>query len=380
MVKKLVCVLVLAAVFICGAGAESGSSVELEKGVTDLGGDFQKAGGDSLADAVPGKERGYLDGIDRESPDNLAASFSRLLENASSESRSAVKNAVSGLVGAAVVVIITAAARGFAAAAGGGCESLIDMAGALGCTAVLLRDFTNVLSMCRETMENISVFSGALQPVLATALCMGGGAVTATAIQAASMFVFDLVLRLVKGLLLPGACAYLAVTAVDAAAGGGMLQGIGDGIKGLTSGALKLALTLFTAYLAIAGGVSASIDSLTLKTAKFAVSGAVPVVGGVISDATETMLSGAALLRGSVGVFGMLCVTAVCLVPFLRAGAGYLCYKAGAAVLSPLCGKSLKGLLDGVGTGFGLLLGMLGACCMILYLELVYVVVMVKPV
>ena len=111
-----------------------------------------------------------------------------------------------------------------------------------------------------------------------------------------------------------------------------MLRGIADGIKSLTSGVLKLILTLFTAYLAIAGGVSGNVDRMTLKTAKLAVSGAVPVVGGVISDATETMLSGAALLRGSIGIFGMLCVAAICFVPFVRAGASYLCYKAGAAV------------------------------------------------
>ena len=104
------------------------------------------------------------------------------------------------------------------------------------------------------------------------------------------------------------------------------------------------------------------------------------MVGGVISDATETVLSGASLLRNSIGIFGMLCVTAICLVPFLRAGASYLCYKAGAAVLSPLCAGSLRQLLEGVGTGFGLLLGMLGTCCLILYLELVYVVAMVKPI
>ncbi len=192
------------------------------------------------------------------------------------------------------------------------------------------------------------------------------------------MVVFDLVIRLIHTLMVPAACAYLAITAVDAATGNGMLRGLADGIKSLTSGALKLILTLFTAYLTIAGSVSGSVDRMALKTAKFAVSGAVPVVGGVISDATETVLSGASLLKNSIGVFGMLCVTAICLVPFLRAGASYLCYKAGAAVLSPLCSGSLRQLLEGVGTGFGLLLGMLSTCCLILYLELVYVVAMVK--
>ena len=202
---------------------------------------------------------------------------------------------------------------------------------------------------------------------------------TATTLQVASMFAFDLVLRLIEGLLVPAVCVYLAVTVVDAAAGNGVLRGLAEGIGSLSAGALKLILTLFTAYLAVAGGVSGNVDRVALKTAKFAVSGAVPVVGGVMSDAAETVLSGAVLLRGSVGVFGMICVTAICLAPFVRAGACYLCFKACAALLSPLCSDSLRRLLSGIGTGFGLLLGMLSAACTILYLELVYAVAMVKP-
>ena len=238
---------------------------------------------------------------------------------------------------------------------------------------------TLVLSLCRSALDGISVFSATLQPVLAAALSMGGSAVTATTLQVASMFAFDLVLRLIEGLLVPAVCVYLAVTVVDAAAGNGVLRGLAEGIGSLSAGALKLILTLFTAYLAVAGGVSGNVDRVALKTAKFAVSGAVPVVGGVMSDAAETVLSGAVLLRGSVGVFGMICVTAICLAPFVRAGACYLCFKAGAALLSPLCSDSLRRLLSGIGTGFGLLLGMLSAACTILYLELVYAVAMVKP-
>lgn len=335
---------------------------------------------ETLRGAVPGDARSYLDGIDAGAADELAGSFAKLLENTAQDSRSALKSAVNSLLRVAIIVVLTAAGRGFSAAAGGAADAWIDMAGALGCAAVLLRDFTGVLALCRETLSEISVFSGTLQPVLATVLAAGGNAATATALQVATMVVFDLVIRLISTLLVPAACAYLAVSVVDAAAGSGMLRGLADGIKGLTADALKLILTLFTAYLTIAGGVSGSVDRIALKTAKFAVSGAVPVVGGVISDATETVLSGAALLRGSVGVFGMLCVTAICLLPFLRVGASYLCYKAGAAVLSPLCSGGLRQLLDSVGTGFGLLLGMLSTCCLILYLELVYVVAMVKPI
>ncbi len=227
-----------------------------------------------------------------------------------------------------MIVLLASAARGFSAAAGGEANDWIDMAAALGCAAVLLRDFTGVLSLCRDTLDQISVFSGTLQPVLATVLATGGNTATATVLQAATMVVFDLVIRLVNALLVPAACAYLAITAVDAAAGNGMLRGIADGIKSLTSGVLKLILTLFTAYLAIAGGVSGNVDRMTLKTAKLAVSGAVPVVGGVISTRPKPCCP-VQLCCAARSAFSGCCVAAICFVPFVRAGASYLCYKAG---------------------------------------------------
>ncbi|MFQ9126713.1 MAG: hypothetical protein ACLR4Z_07880 [Butyricicoccaceae bacterium] len=103
------------------------------------------------------------------------------------------------------------------------------------------------------------------------------------------------------------------------------------------------------------------------------------MVGGVMSDAAETVLSGAGAaarlsrrFRHDMRHGDLPCA-------FVRAGACYLCFKAGAALLAPLCPDSLRRLLSGIGTGFGLLLGMLSAACTILYLELVYAVAMVKP-
>jgi len=299
----------------------------------------QSVGGSSLTDAMPNSARQYLDGVSPENADTLSDSVSRVLENMTSDSQSAIRTALGGLLRVAVIVLLASAARGFSAAAGGEANDWIDMAAALGCAAVLLRDFTGVLSLCRDTLDQISVFSGTLQPVLATVLATGGNTATATVLQAATMVVFDLVIRLVNALLVPAACAYLAITAVDAAAGNGMLRGIADGIKSLTSGVLKLILTLFTAYLAIAGGVSGNVDRMTLKTAKLAVSGAVPVVGGVISDATETMLSGAALLRGSIGIFGMLCVAAICFVPFVRGSKLFVLQGGGSRALAAVLGR-----------------------------------------
>lgn len=173
----------------------------------------QSVGGSSLTDAMPNSARQYLDGVSPENADTLSDSVSRVLENMTSDSQSAIQTALGGLLRVAVIVLLASAARGFSAAAGGEANDWIDMAAALGCAAVLLRDFTGVLSLCRDTLDQISVFSGTLQPVLATVLATGGNTATATVLQAATMVVFDLVIRLVNALLVPAACAYLAITA-----------------------------------------------------------------------------------------------------------------------------------------------------------------------
>ena len=108
-----------------------------------------------------------------------------------------------------------------------------------------------------------------------------------------------------------------------------------------------------------------------MKAAKFAISGAVPVVGGILSDAAETVLASAGVLRGTVGVFGMVTVLGLCLAPLLRLAVHYLAYKLVAALASALGSGPPCALVDRLSSAFGLVLGMTGACCLLLLIALV---------
>jgi stage III sporulation protein AE len=81
---------------------------------------------------------------------------------------------------------------------------------------------------------------------------------------------------------------------------------------------LKLTLYLFTGYLSITGVVSGSIDSQTLKATKLTISGFVPVIGNILSDASEALLVSTALIKNAAGVYGMLAIIAVGIGPFLN--------------------------------------------------------------
>ena len=132
-------------------------------------------------------------------------------------------------------------------------------------------------------------------------------------------------------------------------------------------------------YLSVVRIISGSADSATVKVTKAAISGVVPVVGGIIADASETVLAGAGMLKNTIGVFGMLAILAACAYPFLQLGVQYLLYKGTAYLASVMGAPGLCKLIDGLGGAFGLILGMTGSCALLLLISVLASVGAVMP-
>lgn len=244
-------------------------------------------------------------------------------------------------------------------------------------TAAVYQTLAGLTSLCRETTEQIQIFSKSMLPVMTTAIGLSGSPASAALVYSGTMFALDLCISLITGVYIPAVSAYVAILTVNTAIGNDMLKRLAACVKWLITGSLRLLLTLFFFYITISGSVSHGMDAGTVKAAKFALNSSVPLVGNILSGATDSVLAGAVVLKNSLGVFGMLCICAICLVPFLRIGVNYLAFKIGAAVLSPICPKLLSGLADGIADSIGMIFGMLGSCSAILFFELVYSVVMV---
>ncbi|MBQ9166280.1 MAG: stage III sporulation protein AE, partial [Oscillospiraceae bacterium] len=193
----------------------------------------------------------------------------------------------------------------------------------------------------------------------------------AAARQMATLIVSNLLLNLMTGLLIP--LVYLYITACAGAEATGN-QGVGA-IGGFIHWAVKTVLTwlllLFTAYISISGVISGSADRAAVKLTRFAVSGMVPVVGGILSDATESVLVGAGLLRNTIGIYGTLAVLAFCILPFLRLGVQYLLYKIAAILTAAMTQTSLSKLIGEIGTAFGLVLAMTGTAAMVALISII---------
>ena len=196
---------------------------------------------------------------------------------------------------------------------------------------------------------------------MAAAVAAQGG-VTSSAALYTGTAIFDMVLgSVIAKMLIPLVYLYLALVTANSALGEDLLKRMSGLIKGSMTWFLKIILMVFTTYISITGVVSGTTDAAALKAAKVTISSVVPVVGGIMSDASEAVLVSAGLMKNVAGIYGILAILAVFLEPFLRIGIQYLVLKSTAAVCSLFGVKTITDLIDQFSVAMGLLLAMTGA-------------------
>lgn len=104
-------------------------------------------------------------------------------------------------------------------------------------------------------------------------------------------------------------------------------------------------LTLFSAILTLYGFGTSALNTVAAKGIKFAVGSLVPVVGSLLSDTVETVISGTNLLKNAVGTAGMITVIVMSAVPVIKVWIMMMLLKVTAAFCEPFSDKRITGVL-----------------------------------
>lgn len=247
----------------------------------------------------------------------------------------------------------------------GRAKTFVSAAGTLAAASVLLTGTNALICLAASTVRQLSDYGKLLLPVMTAALAAQGGAASSAALYAGTA-VFDLILgSLISRGLVPLVSVFLALSVAAAAGREDLLKKLRDLIRQLVSWTLKTLLTVYTAYMSITGVISGTTDAVALKAAKMTISTVVPVVGGILSDASETVLVSAGLVKNAAGIYGLLAIIALFLSPFLTIGIHYLVMKLTAALCALLGCKGLTELTEDFASAMGLLLAMTGAMCLL---------------
>lgn len=250
-------------------------------------------------------------------------------------------------------------------------KKVIAMVSSLAIAGILLSRTSSMISLGVETIRELSDYGKLLLPVLTAAMAGQGGVTSATALYAGTAIFNMLLGAAISKLLIPMVYCFLILSIGGAATGSERLNKLRDMVKGFVAWSLKTVIYIFTGYITITGVISGNADATALKVTKITMSGMVPVIGGILSDASEAVLVGAGVMKNAVGTYGLLALISVWIAPFLQIGAQYLLLKLTGTLCATFGAKEPSQLIEQFSGALGLLLGMTAAMCTLLLVSTV---------
>ena len=247
----------------------------------------------------------------------------------------------------------------------GSMKPVIELTGSAVVAITLFRPIKSLIRMGGQTVTQVSQYGKLLLPIMTGAMAAEGGVTKSGSLYAITAFFDAFISEGIASILTPIINLYLCICVTVNLFPETTLKNVKNLIKWLISWFLKIILYLFTGFISITGVVGGATDATLLKATKLTISGMVPVVGGILSDASEAVLVSASIMKNAAGIYGLLTVIAIWIGPFLRIGVQYLMLKVTAGIGEMFGTKNMTNIIKDFSCAMGFLLAMTGAVCVI---------------
>ena len=191
--------------------------------------------------------------------------------------------------------------------------------GVLACSGIICTGFAAIMESSKTAVEALSAFLTVYIPAFAGIMAAGGQTATAAAYNATITVASQLITQLFAILIFPLSSCIMGISIAGAINPDLKINSIAEAARKLVYWSLGLLMAVFTGLLSVQGFVSAAADSVSMRAVRFTVSGAVPIVGGAVSEALQTVKSSMNLLKSTTGSFGIIASVTVMLPVVLSA-------------------------------------------------------------
>lgn len=254
------------------------------------------------------------------------------------------------------ITIFTAVMRGMGDGvfSKGSNSGLYNMVCVLTAVTVITPSLFAVYESFLSAIERTGGFMLVFVPVFAGITIASGGIASGGIYNMMILGASELFAGLTDSFLMP----ILSVTAVLAVSGSVFpnvsVESIVKLIKKLITWGMTVAMTLFTGFTTMKCTLAAKTDGAAAKTAKFIISGFVPIVGGAVSDAYSTVRGSFDVIRSTVGTAGNIAILIFVVPPLIELLVFRGVMWIGTAAAELLSADSLVRLMKGIDSGLAI--------------------------
>lgn len=239
---------------------------------------------------------------------------------------------------------------------------------------VIMTNFSSIITLTKEAVGNMISFIQLLFPLLMTLMLASGSAVSVNLVQPIILFIINLISNIFQSIIIPIILVGTALAIVSKISDRIQIDKLSKFLKSSAVWVIGILLTIFVGVLSIEGTLGSSVDGITAKTAKAAVSSFIPVVGKVLGDAVDTVIGCSAILKNAIGIVGVIVVIAICITPILKLAIITIIYHLTAALCEPIADSKIVSLISQMADTFKILFAIVCSISVMLIIGITLVI------
>ena len=239
---------------------------------------------------------------------------------------------------------------------------------------IVMSNFSNLILSIKNTINNLVGFMNSLVPLLFTLMIYTGNIATSSLLEPIILFIITFISNIIINLIVPVISLITALAIVSKLSDKVQIGNLSKFMKSSIIWFLGIMLTVFVGIISLEGTLASSVDGITAKTAKAAVSSMIPVVGKILGDSVDSVLGCGLVLKNALGVVGVIIVIGICAMPIIKLSILTIMYNISAAIIEPLADEKIVKLLSEFGDIFKLLLGIMCSVSILLIVGITLVI------
>lgn len=224
---------------------------------------------------------------------------------------------------------------------------------------LIMGNFADIMEMVQETIQNLVGFMNSLIPILITLMLTTGSIASASLLEPIILFIITFIGNFITTVLIPFVLFSTALNIVSKVSERIQVDKLSKFFNSTVVWILGIVLTLFIGVVSVEGSLSSTVDGITAKTAKAAVSNFIPVVGKILGDAVDTVIGCSNILKNAVGIIGVIIIVGICILPIIKLAVLMGLYYLAGAICQPIADSKIVKLLEEMGNTFKLLLAIM---------------------
>lgn len=224
---------------------------------------------------------------------------------------------------------------------------------------LVMTNFVQILEIVKEAIQNLVGFMNSLIPIMITLMITTGSIVSANLLQPIILFMITFIGNFITGVIIPLVLISTSLGIISKISDRVQIDKLSKFFKSGVVWILGVVLTLFVGVVSVEGTLSSSVDGVTAKTAKAAVSSFIPVVGKILGDAVDTVIGCSSILKNATGIIGIIILLGIAVIPIIKLIVLMAIYYLGAALCQPIADSKIISLLEQIGDTFKTLLAIM---------------------